>query len=54
MEGAAIVFGIAVFFLAAIVAFAVLSRINRVEEVEEREPIGDMVDIKAIIEKYGE
>ena len=54
METAAIFFGIAIFLLAAIVTFAVLSRINEVEEVDEVEPLGDMVDIKHILNKYGD
>jgi len=51
-EGALIVFGIAVFFLVAIITFAVLSRINNVKEVDEIEPLGDMIDIKNALNKY--
>ena len=33
---------------------AVLGRLNGIEETDENEPLGDMVDVRAIINKYSE
>ena len=54
IEAALIFFGIAVFFLMAMVAFSILSRINDIKETDEVEPSGDMVDISHFLNKFGE
>ena len=54
IEAALIFFGIAVFFIMAIVAFSILSRINDIKETDEVEPSGDMVDISHFLNKFGD
>ena len=54
IEAALIFFGIAVFFLMAMVAFSILSRINDIKETDEVEPSGDMVDISHFLNKFGD
>jgi len=54
IEASLIFFGIAVFFIMAIVAFSILSRINDIKETDEVEPSGDMVDIIHFLNKFGD
>jgi len=53
IEAALIFFGIAVFFIIAIVAFSILSRINDIKKTDEVEPSGDMVDTRNFLNKFG-
>ena len=54
MTAALIFFAIAVGLFAAIITFALLSRINapRIEETQQEEALGDMVDVRAILKKW--
>lgn len=55
MTAALILFAIAAGILAAIVTFAILSRINGgIEEIEQPETLGEQVDVRAILAKYGD
>ena len=54
MTLAMILFAIAGGLFAAIITFALLSRINapRIDETETQEALGDMVDVRAILKKW--
>lgn len=47
-----IVLLIPIAFFLGLYACAIWSRVNGIEETDEDEPLGDMVDIRSIINKY--
>ena len=46
--------GIVFCFIALLYLTAIMSKVNDIHETETEEPLGDMVDVRAIIKKYSE